>query len=123
MSDPAHLHHQIDYIEFNVTDMEAAKQFYGAAFGWEFTDYAPEYVGIRKPGVEGQEVGGLRLMETVTPGGALVILYSDDLEQSLAQVEAAGGTITAPIFDFPGGRRFQFCDPSGTELAVWGMAQ
>ncbi len=121
MSEPAHLHHQIDYIEFNVTDMEAAKQFYAAAFGWEFIDYVPEYVGIRKPGVEGQEVGGLRLMETVAQGGPLVILYSKDLEQSQVQMGAAGGTITAPIFDFPGGRRFQFCDPCGNELAVWGL--
>ncbi|MEO1404789.1 MAG: hypothetical protein AAFV72_26595 [Cyanobacteria bacterium J06635_1] len=24
-----------------------------------------------------------------------------------------------PIFSFPGGRRFHFCDPSGNEYAVW----
>jgi predicted enzyme related to lactoylglutathione lyase len=33
-------------------------------------------------------------------------------------VKAAGGTITVPIFAFPGGRRFHFIDPSGNELAV-----
>lgn len=49
----SHLHHAIDYIEINVTDMEAAKRFYAEAFS------------------------------------------------------------------FPGGRRFQFLDPSGHELAVW----
>jgi predicted enzyme related to lactoylglutathione lyase len=32
---------------------------------------------------------------------------------------AAGGTITVPIFAFPGGRRFHFQDPAGNELAVW----
>lgn len=122
MSQPVHHHHQIDYIEFNVTDMEAAKRFYAAAFGWKFTDYAPEYVGIQKPGVEGQEVGGLRLMDSVAQGGPLVILYSDNLEQSFAQVKSAGAQITAEIFDFPGGRRFEFRDPSGNELAVWGAA-
>lgn len=123
MSQPAHQHHQINYIEFNVTDMAAAKQFYAAAFGWEFTDYGPEYAGIQKPGIEGQEVGGLRLMEQVAQGGPLVILYSDNLEESVEQVTAAGGTITEPIFSFPGGRRFQFRDPSGNELAVWGAAE
>ena len=34
---------KIDYIEFNVADIAAAKAFYGAAFGWTFTDYGPEY--------------------------------------------------------------------------------
>ena len=24
-----------------------------------------------------------------------------------------------PIFSFPGGRRFDFADPSGSEVAVW----
>ena len=31
----------------------------------------------------------------------------------------AGGVIAKPIFSFPGGRRFHFIDPSGSELAVW----
>ena len=29
------------------------------------------------------------------------------------------GTPTFTTFDFPGGRRFHFADPSGNELAVW----
>jgi len=49
----------------------------------------------------------------------LVILKSDDLDGALERVQAAGGTITAPIFDFPGGRRFHFKDPAGNELGVW----
>jgi len=24
-----------------------------------------------------------------------------------------------PIYSFPGGRRFHFADPAGTEMAVW----
>jgi len=49
----------------------------------------------------------------------LVILYATDLEAMEAKVTAAGGTITKPIFSFPGGRRFHFADPAGNELAVW----
>lgn len=116
MADPQHVHHGIDYIEFTVTDMAEAQRFYGAAFGWAFTDYGPEYAGIRKG--EG-EAGGLRLDSEVAGGGPLVILYSADLEATLASVRAAGGTITTEPFDFPGGRRFHFRDPSGNELAVW----
>ncbi|NHA15769.1 VOC family protein [Thioalkalivibrio sp. XN279] len=116
MSTPGHVHHAIDYIEFCVTDMARAKQFYAEAFGWEFNDYGPEYAGIRKPG---GEAGGLRAAPDAVTGGPLVILYSRDLERSLASVRAAGGRITLEPFTFPGGRRFHFLDPSGNELAVW----
>ena len=111
------IHHSINYIEFPVTDMEATKKFYGSAFEWKFTDYAPSYVGIQKP--EGGEVGGFRLEETIKSGGPLVVLYSDNLEDSLKKVTASGGKITKNIFEFPGGRRFEFKDPSGNDLAVW----
>ena len=48
-----------------------------------------------------------------------MILYSDDLEASVAAVEAAGGAITEGPYEFPGGRRFLFTDNSGNLLAVW----
>ena len=114
----AHVHHGIDYIEFSITDMDATKAFYGAAFGWTFRDYAPHYVGIVKPG--GGEWGGFSRVDAVQAGGPLVVLYSDDLEQTLAAVRAAGGSIHKAIYDFPGGRRFECHDPSGNLLAVWG---
>lgn len=110
-------HHSINYIELSVPDVAAAKAFYGGAFGWTFTDYGPGYAGIA---VDGEEVGGLAEAEQVTPGASLVVLYSDDLEASLAAVRAAGGRIVVEPFDFPGGRRFHFSDPGGNVLAVWG---
>jgi predicted enzyme related to lactoylglutathione lyase len=119
MSDQAHQHHGIDYVELTVTDMAAAKQFYTDAFGWGFTDYGPDYAGIR---IGAREVGGLRKDAEVGRGGPLIVLYSDDLEASLAAVRAAGGAIVTEPFAFPGGRRFQFADPSGNELAVWATA-
>ncbi|MBI3549302.1 MAG: VOC family protein [Elusimicrobia bacterium] len=118
MAAAAHVHHGIDYIEFTVTDMAKAKAFYGAAFGWTFNEYGPSYAGIRR---ENGEAGGLRLDAKVATGGPLVILFSDDLEKSVRSVTEAGGTITKPPFSFPGGRRFQFKDPSGNELAVWSL--
>jgi predicted enzyme related to lactoylglutathione lyase len=119
MSHPQHTHHAIDYVEFTVINMREAKRFYAEAFGWQFTDYGPEYAGIRK--ADG-EAGGLRLGSEVSRGGPLVILYSADLTATLAAVQAAGGRITTEPFAFPGGRRFHFEDPSGNELAVWGEA-
>ena len=115
-----HIHHAIDYIEFTVSDMDAAKQFYSAAFGWEFNDYGPDYAGIKKG--DGGEAGGLRRADEVVTGGPLVVLYSQDLEASVAAVRAAGGAIVTEPFGFPGGRRFHFTDPSGNELAVYAEA-
>jgi len=111
-----HKHHVIDYIEFTVLDVGAAKDFYTAAFGWGFTDYGPEYAGIQGP--EG-EVGGFRQAAEVRTGGPLVVLYSTDLAASVSAVRAAGGKVVQEPFAFPGGRRFHFVDPSGNELAVW----
>lgn len=120
MSDPSkHVHHTIDYIEFTVSDLSVAKAFYAAAFGWSFNDYGPEYAGIA---AEGKEVGGLAKGEPVT-GGPLVILYSSDLVATQAAVESSGGAICKAIFEFPGGQRFHFKDPSGNELAVWSPNQ
>jgi len=115
----ASTHHAIDYVEFTVRDLGAAKRFYAAAFGWQFNDYGPEYAGIK--GRDG-EVGGLHQTPQVRTGGPLVVLYSKDLDESLEAVRAAGGKIVREPFDFPGGRRFQFTDPSGNELGVWSQA-
>jgi predicted enzyme related to lactoylglutathione lyase len=111
-----HRHHAIDYIEFTVLDIATSKTFYAAAFGWTFTDYGPEYAGIQGPDAE---VGGLRQDVEVRTGGPLVVLYSTDLAASLEAVRAAGGKVVKDPFEFPGGRRFHFLDPSGNELAVW----
>ena len=95
-------------------DLPAVQAFYAEAFGWGFTSYGPSYAGIRGAGEE--EAGGLSAVGTTRP---LVILWSDDLEASLAAVEAAGGVVTVPPYAFPGGTRFHFTDPAGSELAVW----
>lgn len=114
----ANLHHEINYVELSAVDIVEAKRFYSSAFSWEFNDYGPGYVGIRKQRGEG-ECGGICLSEQVATGGPLVILYSLDLELTSSSVRRAGGTITKEIFSFPGGRRFHFTDPSGNELGVW----
>ena len=104
-------------IEIPVLDVADAKRFYGEAFGWTFNDYGPTYAGIRKDG--GGEVGGFREEANIRPGGPLLVLYSTDLDASQQAIKDAGGTIIKDTFSFPGGRRFEFTDPSGNELAVW----
>lgn len=107
---------RIDYVEFDVADVAASKAFYGAAFGWTFTDYGPDYCEFS----DGRMKGGFARSDSPrTGGGPLVILFAETLETAEASVRAAGGTIIKPIFAFPGGRRFHFSDPDGYELSVW----
>jgi hypothetical protein len=106
---------RIDYIELPATDVAATRRFYAAAFGWEFTDYGPDYTSF----LDGRLAGGLRKVDRPSPGGVLVVIFAVDLEAAERRVREAGGKIVRPAFSFPGGRRFHFTDPSGNELAVW----
>jgi predicted enzyme related to lactoylglutathione lyase len=112
---PMPKHHTINYVEFPAEDLAAVKQFYGKAFGWKFTDYGPDYTSFTDGVLDGGFAKGTVAGET----GALVVLYSDNLEASVETVAACGGKIAKPIFTFPGGRRFHFIDPAGNGLAVW----
>jgi hypothetical protein len=106
---------RIDYIEFPATDIQKTKAFYADAFGWEFTDYGPEYTSFH----DGRLSGGFRAAAEAPAGGVLVVLYSTNLAEIEARVTQHGGRIVREVFEFPGGRRFHFSDPSGNELAVW----
>ncbi|WP_318312398.1 VOC family protein [Flagellimonas crocea] len=105
----------IDYIEFKTTDIGQTKKFYKEAFGWVFTDYGPNYTSFSKNGVD----GGFELTTEPIVNGVLVVLHHDNLVEIKEKVLAAGGKIVKEIFEFPGGKRFHFADPSGNELAIW----
>jgi predicted enzyme related to lactoylglutathione lyase len=107
---------RIDYVELpSATAHELTRAFYAKAFGWAFTDYGPDYAattnGTTDVGLNGQVDEAL--------SAPLPVVRVDDLEAAFDSVSKAGGVIAKPIFSFPGGRRFHFIDPSGSELAVW----
>lgn len=105
---------RIDYVEFLAKDIAGSKRFYSGVFGWEFTDYGPDYTSF----ADGRIAGGFSSDPRHT-SGVLIVIYAEDLEGMESKVRAAGGKILKPIFSFPGGRRFHFSDPNGVELAVW----
>ena len=111
-------HEKLDYVEFPARDLAATKDFFHEVFGWEFEDYGSDYCAFAGQGLDG---GFYRseLYASTRNGSALLVFYSEDLEAALARIEAAGGRIEKPIFAFPGGRRFHFCEPSDNEFAVW----
>lgn len=107
---------RIDYVEIPVIDLQKTQEFFTAMFGWSFEVWGDEYISFN----DGQLDGGFRLSESPAPAdGALIIFYSDNLERDVDRVQELGATISKEIFAFPGGRRFHFIDPVGTEYAIW----
>ncbi|MFS1522995.1 VOC family protein [Microbulbifer sp. 2304DJ12-6] len=111
-------HEKINYVEFPACDLEKTKAFFAEAFGWVFTDYGPEYTAFTAAGLDGGFYQA-NLHSSTASGGALVVIYSTHLEETLRKVEDCGAKVVKPIFSFPGGRRFHFTDPCGNEFAVW----
>ncbi|MBH8581659.1 VOC family protein [Bisbaumannia pacifica] len=109
---------KINYVEIPTRDIERAKAFFSSVFGWSFVDYGPEYSALENAGLDG---GFFQSDKAVSAerGSVLVVIYSTNLEATVDKVELAGGKVVQEIFDFPGGRRFHFTDPSGNEYAVW----
>lgn len=111
-------HEKINYVEFPAKNLKATKSFFEAAFGWSFVDYGPDYAAFSDQGLDG---GFFKsdLAASAAKGSALIVFYSDRLEETQSKIERAGGRIVKPIYNFPGGRRFHFAEPSGNEFAVW----
>jgi predicted enzyme related to lactoylglutathione lyase len=100
----------------SVTDLPTAKSVYTALLGLEPQTDAPYYVGYE---AEGQHIG-------LVPGGgpqglksALAYWHVSDIEAKLAEVTAAGATLTEPAHDVGGGRLVaSFADPDGNVLGL-----
>ena len=105
---------RLNYVELPVGEIGAAKDFYEQAFGWSLTAFGPTYAAT----LTGDTDVGLQADSAEATRAPLPVIEVEDLEAAQSAVEAAGGTIVRPIFAFPGGRRFQFLDPAGNELAA-----
>jgi len=107
---------RIDYLEIPVSDPARAREFFEAMFGWKFQEWGPDYLSFN----DGRFDGGICRSDSPGQGrGVLLVFYSEDLARDQQRVIELGGTISKEIFDFPGGRRFQFLDPTGNEYAIW----
>ena len=106
---------RVDYIEFGATDIARTRRFYERVFGWRFEDYGPDYTSFQ----DGRLSGGFTRDAPVRPANPLVVIYATRLEDVETKIRVEGGQIVRPTYEFPGGRRFHFTDPSGNELAVW----
>jgi len=105
---------RLNFVELPATDIAASRRFFTDAFGLAFTDFGPSYSCMMTGDVD----IGLQADPAEATKAPLPVIEVDNLEDALAAVTKAGGVITRPIFAFPGGRRFQFRDPFGNELAA-----
>ena len=108
----------IDFIEFpikSIDNLAKTKSFYSSVFGWSYTDWGDDYSDTKDSGVG----SGLNADPSHRSKHPLAVIYVNSIEKSKEAVVSAGGQITRDIFSFPGGRRFHFIDPAGSELAVW----
>lgn len=107
-----------NYLELTVGDLDEARSFYRTALGFDFTDYGDDYTAVEGGPVE----IGFSPSDSGAPVSPLPVFEADDLDAALADVRAAGGRVVRDPFDYPGGRRFHFLDPSGNEVAIYQRA-
>lgn len=105
---------RLNYLELPVGNVAGVKRFYADAFGWTFADFGSSYAAT----TTGDTDVGLQGDRAEATARLLPVIQVDDLDATLHAIEAAGGTVTVPVFTFPGGRRFHFRDPAGHELAA-----
>lgn len=120
----SYAHGTPSFIDLSTTDPEAAQTFYGALFGWTFetnpTDDGGEYHMAR---IDGKTAAGMmqkpEAMADVPSMWSSYVTVSD-LDQTLAAVEAAGGSIFMPSMPvMTAGTMAVVADPVGAVLCLW----
>lgn len=103
--------------ELQARDLDKAKQFYTALFGWTLKG-SPEYTEIHM-GARG--IGGM--MQSQAPPGApsfwLPYFAVEDCDGTVEKTSAAGGQVHVPPTDIPNAGRFAvLMDPQGAAFAI-----
>jgi predicted enzyme related to lactoylglutathione lyase len=99
-----------------VTDLEKAKAVYTALLGVEPAHDAPYYVGYETAGQHIGLVPGAAAQGMTAP---VAYWHVDDIEAKLAEVTAAGATVTQEPQNVGGSRVVEtFADPDGNVLGL-----
>jgi uncharacterized protein len=115
------------WVDVEVSDLEAAANFYAEIFGWTFSE-APEssgdhrYLIAQRDAQDAAGVGqrtGIKELTTHSSGWNTYISVRD-IEQAADRISAAGGGITAPPSDVgEAGRTASCVDAAGVPFRVW----
>ena len=118
------------HFEIQADDVERAKAFYAAAFGWTFEDYT-EFVGspyfgvVTGPDGEMGINGGLLQRPVAAPApeqgtNAFVCTMGvEDYDATAAAILAAGGIVALPKYALPGmAWQGYFLDTEGNTIGI-----
>jgi len=112
----------IVWFEIPADDVERAKSFYSALFGWKI-DRLPgpmEYWHIDTGGSEDSPDGGLLKRQNPQPPGISNYISVASADESAAKVEKLGGKICMPKTAVPEMGYFVICqDPENNTFALW----
>lgn len=112
------------WVELSVPDLDAARNFYGPLFGWDFEVGPPEtgfYTTCLVDGERAVAIGGqMPGDENAPPPAWTTYLATADIGATVAAVTASGGTVLVPpmqILEF--GTLAIFADPVGAVAGLW----
>ncbi len=117
--------HPIVHVEIPASDPVSAGTFYADVFGWQGDTSMPEYPMFQvEGGPPGAFVGvatqGADSAVKYEVGRPLVYIATDDINASLASVEAHGGKTVQPLTPIPSiGAWAAFTDPTGNLLGLF----
>lgn len=120
---------KVVHFEIPTDDLARAKDFYGSIFGWNLQtmdemDYTIAMTTAvdeqtQMPTEPGGINGGMMKRSSDTPSPVLTIGVGS-IDESLHQVEAAGGAVVQPRTEIPGMGAFAyFKDTEGNVLGLW----
>jgi len=110
----------VTHFEVTGKDGKLLQDFYGKVFSWEIKADNPMSYGMLSS-QDGQGIGGGISGGAGEQGGGGVTFYVEvaSLEDTLKDIEAAGGKTVMPPSDVPGGPRMaQFTDPEGHMIGL-----
>ena len=117
--------HQIVHIELPATDGSQASKFYSNVFGWKsqaFLGGEVDYWMFQPetgPGGGFNPVGEEGIFP-IKPGDVLFYIDTDNIESSLATIEAEGGKSVVSRQEIPGmGWYAIFADPTGNRVGLY----
>jgi uncharacterized protein len=114
------------WVDLATTDVDAARGFYGALFGWESEDLPAgedaTYTMLRKDGHDVAAMYAMRSDQRAAgvPPHWLSYVTVADVDDVAARAAELGGTVLAEPFDvLDAGRMAPIADPHGAQLALW----
>jgi len=119
-------HGQFSWVDLMAPDADAAKEFYGALFGWSHVDFPTDQGGVYTQFKSAdQPVAGLgKMSDEMKAGGTPAFWNSyvtvDDADTIAATAVELGGTITMPVMQVMSAGRMAFlADAEDAHFAIW----